>query len=118
MSGRTQERTIADLVYVGLNRRVIALDRYTGDMVWQWKAPSGSGYVTILLDGDRLVAGVGGYIYCLDPLFGQLVWHNPMRGFGSGVTSLVSVNGTAADPAAAAVLAQQQRAAAAAAGAS
>ncbi len=67
-----------------------ALDRYSGEVVWDWKAPQGSGFVSLLLDGDRLIAAVSGYIYCLDPIFGQQVWENPMKGYGLGITSIAS----------------------------
>ncbi len=110
-----RERAIADLVFVGLNRRVLALDRYTGEVVWEWKAPKGSGFVSLLLDGDRLMAAVTGYIYCLDPLYGQLVWENLLKGYGTGLATMASVNGSSGGTAAAAVIAQQQAAAAAAA---
>jgi len=109
------ERAIPDLVYVGFNSRIAALDRYTGEIVWQWKSPKGSGFVSLLLDGDRLIASVQGYTYCLDPLFGQQVWSNEMKGFGTGTTSLVSMNGTSGSSAAAAAVQAQQAAAAAAA---
>jgi outer membrane protein assembly factor BamB len=53
-----------------------------------------SGYVTLLLDGDRLIASTNGYIYCLDPRTGQTLWYNPLRGYGMGApTALVSVRG-------------------------
>jgi outer membrane protein assembly factor BamB len=108
-------RTIADLVFVGLNKKVIALDRYTGELVWQWQAKKGTGFVTLLLDGDRLVASVSGYVYCLDPIFGQEAWSNPLSGFGTGYASLSSVRGGNMNPAMEAALAAQQAAAAAAA---
>ena len=73
----------------------MALDRYTGEMVWEWKSPEGKGYVTMLLDGDRLIVAVMGYVYCLDPLFGQEVWRNPLTGKGVGVTSIASINAAA-----------------------
>ena len=113
------ERSIEDLIFVGFNRRVVALDRIDGQIVWDWKAAEGTGYPSVLLDGDRLIVGVGGYIYCLDPLYGQEVWSNPLKGKGTGITSVVSVRGaTYADPAAAAAAeaAQQQSAAAATGG--
>ena len=112
-----QERTIGDLVYVGINRRVIALDRYGGQVVWEWRAPRGSGFVALLLDGDRLIAAVSGYVYCLDPLYGQVVWENPLPGYGTGLTTLASVHGSSSPATVAAAIAQQQRAAAAAASA-
>ncbi len=30
------ERTIGDLVFVGFNRWVVALDRYSGEIVWEY----------------------------------------------------------------------------------
>lgn len=109
-------RTIADLVFVGFNKHVVALDRYTGERVWQWDVPKGGGFVALLLDGDRLIASSQGYTYCLDPLFGQEVWGNPLEGLGVGVPSLVSINGTSSGTpmSAAAAIAQQQQQAAAA----
>ena len=115
------ERVMADMVYVGLSRRVFALDRYSGELIWTWKAPKGSGFPSILLDGDRLIVAVNGYIYCLDLLYGQQVWDNPLKGFGFGVCSLCSVNGAISGGGGAAAQQQQiqqQQAAAAAVAAS
>ena len=86
---------LSDVVFAGFNSRVAALCRATGEIVWSWKAPEGSDYVTLLLDGDLLVVSVNGYMYGLDPLTGQMLWMNKMSGFGFGVTSLASLNGTA-----------------------
>jgi outer membrane protein assembly factor BamB len=74
-----------------------------------------SGYVSLLLDGDRLIVSTNGYIYCLDPLSGQILWNNPLKGYGSGApTSLVSVRGQSSQT----LTAQAAAAMAAAAGAS
>lgn len=89
---------ITDLVFTGFNRRVAALHRLTGEIVWQWRAPEGTAYVSLLLDGDLLVVSVDGYMYGLDPLTGSQLWYNPMEGFGMGVTSLVSVHGVGSSP--------------------
>ena len=98
------------LLFVAFNSRVAALNRDTGETLWQWKSPKGIGYVTILLDGDRLIVSVGGYTYCLDPLTGQQWWFNPLPGMGTGVPSLASLRGTAQNPqAAAAQIEEQQR---------
>jgi outer membrane protein assembly factor BamB len=108
----TADRTLADLIFVGFNSRVIALDRYSGELVWEWKSPEGRGYVTLAVDGDRVIAAVMGYIYCLDPLFGQEVWRNTLPKKGVGVTSIASSRasasgGDAIAMAAAAIAAQQ-----------
>lgn len=85
--------TLDQLVFVGLNGYAVALDRDTGDIVWS-NDQMRSGYVTILLDGDRLIVSTNGFIYCLDPLTGRILWHNPMSGYGVGApTALVSVRG-------------------------
>jgi outer membrane protein assembly factor BamB len=84
---------IDQLIFVGLNGYAVALHRDTGDIVWS-NDQMRSGYVTLLLDGDRLIVSTNGYIYCLDPLTGEILWHNPMKGYGAGTpTSLLSVRG-------------------------
>lgn len=93
---------LSDLVFTGFNRRVAALDRRTGQIVWQWKASQGRSYVTLLLDAGVLIVAVDGYVYGLDARTGAQLWFNEMAGFGTGVTSLASVNGTAQNPGAAA----------------
>ncbi|MEX2137976.1 MAG: PQQ-binding-like beta-propeller repeat protein [Pirellulales bacterium] len=87
------EREIDQLVFVGLNGWAVALDRDTGEIVWS-NDQMKSGYVTLLLDGDRLIVSTNGYIYALDPLTGEILWHNAMKGYGAGTpTSLISVRG-------------------------
>jgi outer membrane protein assembly factor BamB len=85
--------TIDELIFVGLNGYALALQRETGEIVWS-NDQMKSGYVSLLLDGDRLIASTNGYMYCLNPLTGQIIWHNPLKGFGMGApTSVVSVRG-------------------------
>ena len=84
--------TIQDLAFVGFHSRVVALDRDTGEIVWDWKSPKGSSsHVAVLLDGDRLIVSVSGYMYCLDPITGSQRWYNPLKGFGTGIPSLTSI---------------------------
>jgi outer membrane protein assembly factor BamB len=87
------ENKVDDLIFEGFNSRVVALHRDSGQLIWQWRCPKGSGYVTLLLDGDRLIVSVMGYTYCLDPATGNQLWHNDLPGLGAGVASLASVRG-------------------------
>ena len=89
---------ITDLVFTGFNRRVAAIHRLNGEIAWQWRAPKGASYVSLLLENDILVVAVDGYMYGLDPRTGRELWFNPMKGFGTGVTSLVSANGNSSNP--------------------
>ena len=84
---------IDQLIFVGLNGYVLALHRETGEIVWS-NPKLHRGYVTLMLDGDRLIASVSGYIDCLDPATGEILWHNPLKGYGQAApTALVSVRG-------------------------
>jgi outer membrane protein assembly factor BamB len=97
----------ADLLFVGFNRRIAAMQRSDGQLVWQWKAPHGSGYVALLLDGGTLFASVDGYTYALDPATGELLWTNTLSGLGTGVPCLATMIGTSGGGAAAAELARR-----------
>jgi len=85
---------LSDLIFTGFNRRVAALDKRTGQIIWTQKLPKGQSYVTLLLDGGVLIAAVDGYMYGLEELTGRQIWFNEMAGFGTGVTSLTSLNGS------------------------
>src|SRR3954451_16289427 len=85
-------KSIDKLIFVGLNGWVAALDRDSGEEVWCCSELK-SGYTTLLLDGDRLIAATNGYVFCLDPQNGRVVWSNQMRGYGTGVSHLTSVRG-------------------------
>ena len=84
---------IEQLIFVGLNGYAVALNRDTGEIVWSNNKMK-SGYVTLLLDGDRLIVSTNGYIFCLDPLTGEILWNNPLKGYGAGTpAALLSVRG-------------------------
>ncbi len=99
--------TVDQLIFVGLNGYALALDRDTGEIAWS-NDKMKSGYVSLLLDGDRLIASTSGYIYCLSPLTGKIQWNNPLKGYGMAApTALISVRGASSQ------LLMQQAAAAA-----
>jgi outer membrane protein assembly factor BamB len=109
--------TLDQVVFVGFNKRVIALDQNCGAFLWDWKCPKGSGYVTLLLTDERhLIVSVSGYTYCLDPATGEQQWFNELKGYGSGVTSLAAW-GALGGSSLTAAAEEEQAAAAAAAGA-
>jgi outer membrane protein assembly factor BamB len=92
--GEEETMKIHDLIFVGLNGRIAALDRSRGEIIWQWRSPKPQrGYVNILLDRNLLIAGVNGYIYGLDPKTGEQLWFNELKGYGLGVTSIATVGG-------------------------
>lgn len=108
--------TIDDLLFVGFNRRVAALDKQTGELVWQWKAPHGTGFVTLLVEDERIFASVNGYTYALDAATGAELWYNGLSGFGTGVACLATTT-FASDAQLGATAAEASRQTAAASGA-
>ena len=88
------EITLDQVVFVGFNKRVVALDQNTGNVIWDWTCPTGSGYTSLLLTDDQhLIVSVSGYTYCLDPATGQQRWFNELKGYGVGVASLAAWGG-------------------------
>jgi len=84
--------TLDQLLFVGFRGYVVALHRDTGDVVWSNNNLE-SGHVALLVDGDRLMVSTNGYTYCLDPLTGEILWRNPLSGYGVGAPCLASVRG-------------------------
>lgn len=90
--------TTNDLLFVGFNGRVIALDRADGSVVWKWKPNQkgmGNGMVTMLPDGDRLFATIMGYTWALDPVDGRELWYQPLKGEGQGIPTLATMSAAA-----------------------
>src|SRR5262249_29435392 len=106
-----------DLIFVGLNGRVAALESNTGEMIWEWRAPKGFGYVNLLVEPNVVVAASNGYVYGLDPKTGDQLWFNELKGYGLGVTSLASLSGSTSQPVVLQAAAADEAAAATAAGA-
>jgi outer membrane protein assembly factor BamB len=96
----------SDLVFVGIGRSVVALNGSTGEQVWATRL-KGYDFVNVVLDGGRILATSCGEIFCLDPLTGHLLWHNRLKGFGTGLATIAIVQG--ARGGSMTVLAEKQR---------
>jgi len=77
------------LIYVGIKSSVVALENKTGAEVWRTQL-RGSDYVTVLWDGEALIAANSGEIWRLDPQSGAVIWRNEFKGLGRGLVSLAS----------------------------
>lgn len=104
---------IDDLLFLSFKQQVFALDRYSGEITWEWKCKHG-GYPALLVDGDRLMVSINGYTFCLDPLTGDEVWGNELSGKGTGVPVLASLRGGSTSAAVSAKSTADQAAAASA----
>jgi outer membrane protein assembly factor BamB len=105
------------LVFVGIRNTVVALDDRTGVEVWR-AVLSGSDFVTVVWDGEALLAANNGEVFRLDPVTGATLWQNPLKKLGRGVVSLATSrapSNVSGDTAAMALQRARQQAAAVAA---
>ena len=106
------------LVYVGLKSHVVAFDRKKGIEVWRQALParykSSSSFVNVVRDRDGLFATCAGELFALDPATGELLWHDQLKGLGTGLVTLATDLGGGTAPTVLAESAQQQAAASAA----
>jgi outer membrane protein assembly factor BamB len=79
----------ADLVFVGIKGSVVALDRSSGEQVWAAHL-KGSDFVNVVVQNGVILASCHGEVYCLDPLTGNGLWHNPLKGFGVGLATIAT----------------------------
>jgi outer membrane protein assembly factor BamB len=112
-------RTRGSLVYVGIRSFVLAFDRKTGAEVWRTQLParykSSASLVNVVRDNDGLFATCSGEIFALDPKSGEILWHDPLKGLGTGLATLVTDLGSGSQSNVALAQEMQNRAAAAAA---
>jgi outer membrane protein assembly factor BamB len=79
----------SDLVFVGIKGSIVALDRSSGQQVWAAHL-KGSDFVNVVVQNGVILASCHGEVYCLDPLTGNGLWHNPLKGFGLGLVTIAT----------------------------
>jgi outer membrane protein assembly factor BamB len=82
-------RDVRTVLFVGIKSSVVAVDIQTGDELWRTKL-KGYDFVTVLWDGQHLVAANAGEVFALDPKSGTILWNNKFKGLGMGTVSLAS----------------------------
>ncbi len=88
----------SEILVVGTRGYLLAFRKDTGAPLWKYQFErtfwaNGSGFVTTLVDGDKLFAGCYGEIYCFDLLKGKLLWKDNLSGKGYGVVSFAVFGG-------------------------
>ena len=79
----------SELVFVGIKGSVVALNHATGQQEWT-KRLKGSDFVNVTFQNGMLLASCYGEIFSLDPLTGEELWHNPLKGFGTGLATIAT----------------------------
>ena len=79
----------SESIFVGIKGSVIALNRSTGMQEWATHL-KGQDFVNVVLQDDAVLASCCCEIFCLDALNGAGLWHNPLKGFGSGLATMAT----------------------------
>lgn len=79
----------SDLVFIGIQGSVVALNRATGEQVWATHL-KGSDFVNVVVEVGRVFATAYGELFCLDPLTGNALWHNRLKSFGTGLATIAT----------------------------
>jgi outer membrane protein assembly factor BamB len=82
-----------NIIYLGINGSVVALNRATGEELWRTTL-KGSDFVNVVLDGNQLYATTKGEIFCLDTATGEPRWHNKLTGMGTGLITIATSTGS------------------------
>lgn len=96
---------VPDILYVGIDKHIIAIDAVTGTELWRRKLDHGGSLVTILVKGPCIFAASDGYVFCLDRYMGQVLWTNELKKLGWSAV-MMAVAGATTDQAGAAAAAQ------------
>ncbi len=81
----------SDLTFIGIKGSVLALYRDTGRQAWATRL-KGWDFVNVVLERDQVLATTWGEIFCLDALVGEVLWHNPLKGYGRGLATIATAN--------------------------
>lgn len=93
-------------LYIFSNGRVAAIDKKSGDILWEVKMKE---YVSatvaynigqLMAEGDKLYLGVAGIILCLSAKDGSLIWKNELKGWGYNFVSIAGADAAGAEIAA------------------
>jgi outer membrane protein assembly factor BamB len=96
----------AQLAFIGIKGSVVALNRATGKQVWATHL-KGWDFVNVVVQDGAVLASCCGEIFSVDRLTGVVRWHNPLKGFGTGLATIaVELNAQSGN---AAALAEKRR---------
>ena len=96
----------SDLVFVGIRGSVVALNRATGQQEWATHL-KGWSFVNVVLQNEMVLATCQGEVFCLDPFSGNALWHNSLKGFGTGLSTIATDSNQASTSAA--VISEKRR---------
>jgi outer membrane protein assembly factor BamB len=84
-----------ELLFIGTNGRVSAINPAAGSILWttelkggSFLANTGGQDVSVLVHQGTVYAGCCGHLFGLDAVSGNILWHNELKGHGHNDISL------------------------------
>lgn len=82
-----------NFIFIGTYGHVAALRKKSGKKVWCTSLPkTGYSVVSILVEDETLFCASGGRVFALDPVTGEILWSNGLRGLGMGGVFITTAN--------------------------
>lgn len=80
-----------ELLFVGTNGHVLALEKRTGKTVWTTSLPkTGWPLVAVVYEDEMLYCAAAGRVFAIEPRRGRIRWTNPLRGMSSSSVYLAT----------------------------
>ena len=89
-----------ELLFVAAKRNVMAVDPYTGQVVWDRRLPKmGGSYVTLYNTAHTLFASrSNGFVYALEKMTGEIIWEKQIKEFrGAPISMALSTQVSGSD---------------------
>lgn len=84
-------------LFIFSNGRVAAIDKKTGDIIWEIKIKQYAGrsmsysYGQIFAEDGKVYVGCSGMLFCLNAKDGSLLWKNELKGWGYQFVALANM---------------------------
>src|SRR3954462_12165425 len=84
-----------DTAFIGVQGNVLAINKETGEALWQTNLGGGFGdsFVSLGTDGVFVFAHSRGSLFCLNAATGEVLWTNDLPGLGYGMASICATAG-------------------------
>ncbi len=69
-------------LFIGIKGHAVCISKETGEEKWRTKLKSMANVTNICFDEDNVYAYTHGYLFCLNPKDGTILWENGLSGLG------------------------------------
>jgi len=76
-------------LFLGISNHVVSLNKKTGEQIWKTKLKTSS-ITNVYYEDGSIFAYSGGHLFCLKASDGDILWENPLKGFGYSTCIIAS----------------------------